>query len=121
MILDVTAPLEADIADVKAYAGHVKDCATCKRANVDPELCELGGALWDAVCGDLSDCRVTAAIEMHELVGGALIPIGIFCREHWASERTRYNAAGGRTSMRVIRPEDGPALPCMWIRTKEET
>lgn len=52
MIQDVAAPPDADIRDVKAYAAHVQDCPTCKRANTDDELCPTGGALWDAVCDD---------------------------------------------------------------------
>jgi len=55
MIQEVSAPADADVEDVKAYARHVQGCATCKAANLDDELCHEGGALWDAVCFGADD------------------------------------------------------------------
>lgn len=56
MIQEVSAPPDADVEDVKAYARHVRGCSTCKQANTDAELCAAGGALWDAVTDDDSIC-----------------------------------------------------------------
>lgn len=61
MIQDVSAPADADVEDVRAYAAHVRDCRTCKAANVDDELCPTGGALWDAVCLGIEDPTEVAA------------------------------------------------------------
>ncbi len=52
MIPDVVAPADADVALVKAYAAHVAGCWVCKQANLEDELCNEGGALWDAVADD---------------------------------------------------------------------
>ncbi len=52
MIPEMSAPPDADVEAVRAYAAHVASCSTCKDANDDDELCDEGGALWDAVCDD---------------------------------------------------------------------
>ncbi len=52
MIDPLTAPANADVRAVRDYAAHVKGCAECKQANTDDELCDVGGALWDAVTDD---------------------------------------------------------------------
>lgn len=52
MISPVTAPADADIEAVVAYARHVASCSTCKQANTDDQLCAAGGALWDEVTDD---------------------------------------------------------------------
>lgn len=52
MISDVSAPADADVEAVKAYAAHVACCPICKSANLEGELCMEGGALWDALCDE---------------------------------------------------------------------
>lgn len=48
----MSAPPDADVDAVLAYAAHVKDCAYCKSANTPEQLCPTGGVLWDEVCDD---------------------------------------------------------------------
>jgi len=52
MISEVTAALDANEDDVRAYAAHVQSCATCKQANTTDELCAVGGPLWDVIDDD---------------------------------------------------------------------
>ncbi len=95
--------------DLRAYAAHVPTCAGCKHANTAAELCHEGGALWDAIDIEAAGadgpivfhCVRPADVALFEIVGGALMPLGLFCRAHWSSERELYRSAGSNTGMQI--------------------
>ena len=52
-------------------------------------------------------CRKIGAHALFEVYGAAtMLPVGIFCGDHWASERARIRDAGGRTALQVLHGAD---------------
>lgn len=117
--------------DLRAYAAHVPDCSTCKKANTVAELCDVGRDLWLAIQrererdpeaeGITFHCIRTANVALYEVIVRAddpahpiTMPLGLFCEKHWAAERAIYRAAGSRTGISIVAD---PWLCCWEPRT----
>ena len=63
-------------------------------------------------------CDKSARNVLFEVYGkSTTIPVGVFCTDHWASERARLRAAGQRTALQVLREDE--AERCNWIPVVE--
>lgn len=59
-----------------------------------------------------SGCEKIATLELGEVYGKVVVPVGAFCRQHFFIERERRRAKGARTSISVLQTDK---QRCCWV------